>query len=286
MFLRLVRLEMARSLRGGGFLLACGVGLALAILMSIERLPTCIEQLEEWPLFYLNTSLSATAFSSYNVNLLVDPLSAGSNLFFFLAPALILTAYAWSAAADLDSGLAAQVVCRAGRARWYFTKYCAAFVSGGLVVAIPLAASWLISSLFLPSYTPDIYDQTYLAIDDTCILGSLFFRSPALFMAGRIALDFLFAGTWATFILSLSLFGRRLTTLFAIPYLLLLGGKEIVERAYVLAGVRGPALTLFDQLRGCPTRFMTWDWVTALEMTLMFSLSLLIPLALRRRDLI
>ena len=62
--------------------------------------------------------------------------------------------------------------------------------------------------------------------------------------------------------------------------------KEIVERAYVLAGVKGPALALFDQLRGCPTRFMTWDWVTALEMALMLSLSLLIPLALRRRDLI
>lgn len=284
--LRNLRMELKRAILNPWFVFPLVVGLALAAVVAYQLIPGNLDSIKLYVLAHETQVIFPSPFSCYTNNLLTDYSAQATRLFFILAPFLLTVPHCWSYANDLKSGYVFQVIGRVGRDCYFVSKYAAVFVSSGLVVSLPLMFSFALTACFLPGYPPDVYEMSLASIDSSCILGDLFYADALAYMILRILLDFLFAGLWGSFVLSLSMLMRNRVALLTVPYLGQLVLKEGIERIYIALRVHGPSVSLLDQLKARPDSFYNWHWVTTVEMLFLAVISVTVSLAMRRRDLL
>lgn len=92
---------------------------------------------------------------------------------------------------DINRGYARNVCVRAKKKYYLIAKYIAVFVSGGCVVAIPMAFSFLISSMFLPTMLPEA-SYTFTNIYPAYKWADLFYVQPLLYTSIYILSHFCF----------------------------------------------------------------------------------------------
>lgn len=298
MSMSILCLELRRALGNRWFVLSMVALVLIALFGAIVRVFAIIEQLDVVVFPYLDTTYwYLSAFSSFTSWIAVNHLDTATELFFVLAPLLVLMGYSWSLASDLKSGYFEQLATRTSRARCYAARLLATFASGGLLVAAPLILNFLVLSLFLPSWIPHVVDMFYTTVggasdtSNNAIFTSLFYTNPLLFVMARSSLDFALCGLWATTVLALSIFVRNRVALIAVPYIVLLLVKHMGQRLYVVMRANGHegfgySLTLFDQLRAAPDGFYCPGWLTLLCIALMLIVSLGLPMLARKKDVL
>lgn len=287
---QLFKLELGRALHCRTFLMSIAVGSLLASIAAVE----CIWRYRyshEWGDPYLETSfLNQFAFNAFTQWLPNAVMQATPALFFFMAPLLVGLAYGWSWRSDVADGYASAVLVRARRVDWEHAKACAAFVSGGMVVSVPLLVNFLFVFCTVPAQTPSIVDMLWNGILDEEFLSELFYSNPWGYVAFRFVFDFVLAGLWATSVLALSRLIHNSVAIVALPYIGMLVVKyvsqSIAELVHQGTGFLFGTVTLIDLLRARGDyTYYSWIGVGFCLLTTLL-LSLVIPRAFRRHDVL
>lgn len=281
-----LRVELRKALINPWFVACVLIGLGFAVVESIQVIPMRLEQDISNTLYYESVYGGNAPNSSYINNLLVDPIMSAARIFYIVAPLLIALANSWSLSTELKCGYANLVLMREPKGTYFASKWLATFVVGGAVCVVPLVASFIVSCCFLPAYPIDAYDWAYVPMDYSRFMGSLFYENPLLFIVARICLDFMLAGVWAAFVQSVSLLVENRVTLLVGSFVVMLALNSGSQMLYSLLEVQGPALTLMTYLQGCAYALNVWPFVMALEMGLLAVISIALPWAMRKRDVL
>jgi hypothetical protein len=286
----LLRLELERALHCRAFIASVAVGSLLSIIAATE----CIWRYyysHEWGDLYLQTSfLNQYSFNAYTQWLPNAVMQATPALFFFIAPLLIGLSYGWSWCGDIAGGYAASVIARAPRKTWELAKALAAFVSGGLVVSIPLLINFVLVFCSVPAQVPSVTDMIWNGILDEEFLSELFYSNPPACVAFRFVFDFVLSGLWATAVIGLSRLFRNRVAVVVLPYIGMLVVKYVSQSVAALVqqgtGFLFGTVTLIDLLRvrGDYT-YYTWAGI-AFFLASTLILSIVFPRAARRRDVL
>lgn len=145
-----------------------------------------------------------------------------TSAFFFLLPLLAALPYGGSLATEMKSGYIKNMFTRIGRGKYLTTKYLAAFLSGGTVIAVPLLLNWLAVACFIPMRMPEACEFIYYGIYPNDLWSGLFYASPVLYDLLFIGLNFIFAGLWSMLSLSMAFFVKGKAAAILAPYMALL----------------------------------------------------------------
>ncbi len=189
---QIFRLEMKRVFSSKEFWLVLGVGLLfiLAHLFGKEGILADSE---------FNRSIEGVnGIEPHSVWYSWLGLSPGTEnyLYFSLAPLLAAIPYAASGWKDIKSGYQKQMVMRVPRKTYFLAKYAAVFLSGGIVITVPLLLDFLLCHCFLPAYRP--LAAYGLSIVTDAVGSELFYTHPYLYVfLFLFFIDFLFGGAYA-----------------------------------------------------------------------------------------
>ena len=127
-----------------------------------------------------------------------------------------MLAYGWSYSSDVRSGYIKSIITRTSKLKYHTSKYFATFISGGLVVLIPVLVNILTLACFMPFRMPNISESAYYAELPAFAFANLFYKAPALYMVIILIFHFILGGLFATFAMAVSMFttNKYIVTLF------------------------------------------------------------------------
>lgn len=158
--------------------------------------------------------------------------------FYFLVYLVCTVPFSWSLVSEKQSGYDAHMVLSAGKGPYYLSKYIASFLSGGFVVAVPLAVNFILSACFVPAFRPEPYADLYYGVGSPYLWGDLFVTAPLLYVALYILLAGIMAGWWATLGVSLALIVQNRFVVMICPYYRMYSDNDLRSFA-PLADVNG-----------------------------------------------
>lgn len=189
-----------------------------------------------------NSTDSVTCITTVFYNwLLFDRSDILLYIFIFIMPLLVALPYGASYYNDLKSGYNKQIISRCHFRTYAIAKYFAAFISGGLVIVLPLVIQFMILMLIFPLDKPLRFFS--LMIGETTFSIDLFYEHPILHTLLWCAIVFIVAGLLATLSLAVSrmvynYFGIILTPFvisFILVFLTYVTGRSELSFIYTLS---------------------------------------------------
>ena len=224
---RLLKLELSRSFKNGGFLFALIVGIIIAFLQLItSALPYALGLDFTMSYGYPMTHPGWL----YSLWLGGDPASMFSYLYFLILPIIAVLPYGDSFFTDAKGGFIQNLCIRTDRKCYYKAKYLAAFLSGGTAVVLPLILNFVGCAMLFPSMKPEVTSMTS-AIREVSSFPELYYNHPFLYVLLFLAIIFIFSGLLADFgLVSSYIAGYRFLVLLAplILYLFLMAGFNLI----------------------------------------------------------
>lgn len=151
-----------------------------------------------------------------------DYISAATSLFYLLLPIFAVLPYACSYFSERKSGYMKLVITRTYRSTYFLSKYAATFISGAMVIIIPMAINFMVVSSFIPAAAPDVYYDIYYSMPVGSMGSELFYEHPYLFVLFRFVLAAIFSGLIATTVIAISFFVDNRFAVMLIPFLALI----------------------------------------------------------------
>jgi len=115
-----------------------------------------------------------------------------------------------------------QMVLRETRARYLLNKYVAVFLSGGLVIAVPVVLNIMIIALYFPAHAPDLNYDIYTTVKAFSFGSKLYYEIPWLYLMIRVAVIFWYGGVAATVSMAVTFFSRNRFVILFTPMLFFL----------------------------------------------------------------
>ena len=106
---------------------------------------------------------------------------------------------------------------KAGKTSYFWAKYIAVFLTGGLAMVIPLIFNFLLAMLFFPVATPQPIYSTVYGIYYSSLMSDLFYTSPFLYVFFYLTLDFVYCGLLACICLAVSRWIRQKWVVVILP---------------------------------------------------------------------
>lgn len=229
-----IKTELWKATHNPMFYAALAIGCLIALVNVLENKMTA-DQLR--PLILSEDhvgSRSPWGFSLFLLWLPVNTVSYGTMLYCVVWPILAAMPYGWSYLRERKSGLYLQTSVRTGRMGNFVAKYAAAFVSGGIAVAVPILLNLLASAMICPYVLPNI--MRYVQIGDGYFLSELYFTAPWAYALIWCGVVFLMGGAAAglCFLVGAGLRLRIMTMLVPFAILMILDGINFVvyERGF------------------------------------------------------
>ncbi len=132
-----------------------------------------------------------------------------SSIFFFVFPLCAVIPYGLSFYQERRSGYMAQMVLRETRGKYLCNKIIAVFLSGGLVITLPVVLNIMAVAMFIPAYKPDLNYDIYYAVQPFSFGSELFYSTPWLYLVLRVATIFLYAGLAASMSFAITFLTRN-----------------------------------------------------------------------------
>lgn len=189
---RTLKIELHKALSGTAFKITFSIAF-LIILWHLIKIYGLMQQLP----------LEATPgrfTGKYNLFywwLAIDCVSAPYAVFFNLFPLFACLPYAWSFMNDRKKKYDCQQITRCGTRNYFVSKYLAVFISGGLVIALPLTIDLLGAALFSPATLP-VVTFSMPGFSKGGFLASVYYTNPWLFCIAFLIFDFLWGGAIAS----------------------------------------------------------------------------------------
>ena len=208
----------------------------------------------------------------YGVCMIVSPTNLGSALFFFFWPILVALPYGWSFWKEKKDQSYIQIEARVCRKEFLWAKFMAVFISGGIVMSIPILLNILILALFHPYEMPHVLSGMN-ALVNGYFLSSLYHSNLWLFLFIWCLVDFLWGGVIACFCLVVGSKPTFQVMVILTPYLVLLA-LEIILNTFLY----GPNFTLYEvcpmELAKAGTLSANPGWIIFSEMGLFAALDI------------
>lgn len=249
---KVISIEIKKSMKTKGFLVALCVGLIIAILQCVWFYKNIysVNQLEMS--YVLNAGVSDKLYGYWFQNGILEGwmgcelYSQYNQLFFMVFPLLASLPYAVSLYREFRSGYTSQMVTRCGRGRYYISKFIAVFISGGLVVMLPLLLNFLISACYLPVIPIDPM-SLQAVVTGRDMWGALYYEKPLCYAAAYMGVDFVYGGIFACVSLAVTFLFNNAFSILAFPfilsYFLMYGIDNLAYRfqSYNVADIINPA---------------------------------------------
>lgn len=192
--------ELKRAIYNPMFLGALLIGIILSAVNVFEGFSRAeqIKQLTQDSLISgMQINKSCTGFSLFISWISLHSTGFGSSLFYFVLPILAAFPYGWSYSQDRRTGFFSQIVMRTGRHNFFLAKYMAVFISGGIVILIPILLDLLLNAMLLPDRVVRVSDML-LPVFDYSFAGNLLYTNRWLYAIVWCFLSFLWGGAFAS----------------------------------------------------------------------------------------
>ena len=209
------KIEMKKVFKGKLFWLVIAFAVVLTVLSAVYEIQSSKKDLDIFSGFGYNV-MSATFDNPYVKTVYRDFTSITPAMFYRFIPLICVLAYGWSYSSDVRSGYIKSIITRTSKLKYLTSKYFATFISGGLVVLIPILVNILTLACFMPFRMPNIYESIYYAELPAFAFANLFYKAPALYMVIILIFHFILGGLFATFAMAVSMFttNKYIVTLF------------------------------------------------------------------------
>ncbi len=204
------------------------------------------------------------------------------SLFYFLLPLAAVLPYSTSFSEEKNNGYLRHMVLKEGKVKWYITKYAAVFLSGFILIVIPITLNVLVTACFMPAYMPDPLEQLYSGQYYGQYLASVFYSRPLIFVLVFSLLPAIFAGLWAAVSLTISYFVNNKYIVLLIPYILLFYSIDFFEMLF--SNRINLELTPFYFLRGGQARYNSNIYVVLGIMLFLFVTTFVITCIRGKKD--
>lgn len=218
-FKTLFHIEMKKVWKSKSFWVSLLLGMILAAMSALYMIESYLEPLTSGE---MEGVWGLQSISLYNSWIGGEISSFGFTGFFYLLPLLAALPYGWSYFQEKQSGYAGMIAMRAGRKNYFLAKFAATFLSGGLVIFIPLVVNLLAVACFVPARLPLIIHRTYYGVEYGSMWAELFYTHPLIFVFMYLVLDFVFAGFFACLCMTVAFFSRNSLAVILLPYLSIL----------------------------------------------------------------
>ena len=206
---------MKKVFKGKLFWFVIAFAVVLTVLSAVYELQSSKKDFDTLAGFGYNV-MSATLDNTYVNTVYRDFTSITPAMFYRFIPLICVLAYGWSYSSDVRSGYIKSIITRTSKSKYLISKYFATFISGGLVVLIPILVNILTLACFMPFRMPNVSDSIYYAELSAFAFANLFYKVPALYMVIILIFHFILGGLFATFAMAVSMFttNKYIVTLF------------------------------------------------------------------------
>ena len=219
-------LHWERMLHGRKFKIALCIGIAIAVLQWLDStyLLTDPGRIGAY-LFPVDDLVGVSEISMEAPNTVyeewigVDKFSFFAVVFYMAMPLLAVLPYGTELLEDHLSGYNRHVVIRKNREAYYLTGFMTAFLSGMLVIAIPMVINFLLHTSTYPLLIPQD-GRGSAPIGRVTMWGALFFEHPLVYTLIYLFIPSFYCGLVACFSVAIGLvFEQRFVSLF-FPFVL------------------------------------------------------------------
>lgn len=198
---RSIQVELWKAFHNCNFIMSLVIGLALTACNVIPAVRTVreltISNLE------MAQRLGASGLGGFHsCSLFIwwiacNGVTFGSTYFYQVWPILAALPYAWSYAQEAKCGSIVQFAVRENKREYFFSKYLAVFISGGVAVTIPVVTDLLVNALFCPDIKLNNMEML-TAVCNINFQSRLYYLKPWVFAAIWCAMEFLWGGAAAS----------------------------------------------------------------------------------------
>lgn len=190
---QVLKVEFNRAIQGWGMRLTLLIGVAISVVHVIQyQIPANQANLtgfyKDFPILSPWTAMETWLAGNQN--------NLESFIYFLILPLMAALPFGTSYFDDTKSGFLKSIYMRTSRREYLSAKYLAAFLSGGIAVAVPLILNLMCSLILLPNLFP-VKAMGQTGISDMHMFYRLFFSNPLLYTLIFILIDFLIGGIWA-----------------------------------------------------------------------------------------
>lgn len=220
LFIRLWKMECRKAFGNRFFVIALCAGILFCIMSALYEIDSYF--LGQNQLKLLGGNQMIQAYGLFNHWIGGEGKSLGYTLFFTLFPLLAVFPYGWSQCTEKKSGYTKMVIIRGGKQAYYLAKYMATFLSGILVIFIPLMTNLIITACFVPAVKPSVTEQIYYGMSHASMWSKLFFEHPMVYVVLYLLIDCIFGGLFAVFGMGFSILMKNRIAVVVLPYLFVL----------------------------------------------------------------
>jgi hypothetical protein len=265
----LIKLEIKKSLFDWLFIGSLMVGILLVSMSSIHVLHNYfnyIEIVEDTEISQMSSDPTAQ-YSLYNSWVGGESFTLGHTLFYLLLPLLATLPVGWNFSEEVHTKYLRVVVHRCGRKKYFLSKLCVAFITGGITVTLPQILNFSFIALFIPATKPRVIYLMYYLIEHASCISELYYSAPLLCFFIIMLMDFIFGGLISCLSLSAAFFFQQRIAAVIVPYLVLLGTDYMKSFLYYISYYEVSLLNILHPMS--PFNILKWTavlvWIIVLS---------------------
>lgn len=190
----MLKIELKRALHSRGMYFALLVGILLSGSQIIKEQIPIFQSMEQVrlanPNHMLYPEIMAEQWMAGNLA------NVEGFLYFLIFPILAVLPHGTTYFEDRENGFLKMIYSRTDRKKYLKAKYASAFISGGLVVTLPLLLNVMVTMTLFPNLVPSAIKSGTLVRAD-CLFYQLYYTKPLLYIFIFLCIDFLMGGMWA-----------------------------------------------------------------------------------------
>lgn len=193
-----IKVELWKATHNYYYILSLAIGLLLVICNVVET-KQVVDTMTKQTLEGQRAGIPLNHFTGCSLFvwwIAHNGVNFGSIYFYQVWPIIAAMPYAWSYSQECSNGAIAQYCSRAGRRQYHLSKYIAVFISGGIVVSLPVWIDLMLLALICPDEKLQ-FMNLLTTIGNKSFLSSLFFTYPWAHALIWCVIEFLWGGSVA-----------------------------------------------------------------------------------------
>lgn len=175
-------------------------------------------------------------------------------LYFMVLPLLAVVPHSLSFCIDKENGYIKQVYTRLGRGKYLAAKFLVVFITGGVIVVLPLLLNLAFCAMFLPALLPQNLAGTF--INASVFWFQVYETHPLVYVMIYLLIDFIFAGLMAVLPLFFSFFTDKKFIILLMPFIMHIFIYSVCMMTAIPTAVQySPVYFTFAAI-GCPTGWL------------------------------
>lgn len=211
-------LEVKKSLYNRMCFIGLGIGLIFTIISAFTMIGVYYDWIQQYSTLKITGNTLINRMTVYNFWIGGEAQSQGYVLFYFLLPLLSCFPYSWSYSEEKNGYIINQIV-KSKKSDYYVAKYIACFISGGLVILIPLIVNFCIVAMCVPARVPEVSYNIYNGVFSGNLFSELYYTMPFVYVLFFMILNFIFGGLFSCMGFTIGMFLKKKASAVIVTYI-------------------------------------------------------------------